>query len=272
MVRRLVVALLYISTLFFGIASGFQFVDSGFKYDGINSRFIVAFFTGISAIVRMFFNNHRPKFSKDALKKEYANIIGTAFSYNDKDSNLLLKALLFYNIDKCRKAISILKKLLQRCKSSRDFAVTYIFLGLCYKDLGQSASAKEAYEAAIQKDPTLDTAHSNLGIIHKDNGNLDIAIQCFETALAINRESCFAYNNLAAVYIELLNPDKAIEYALEALSLRPNMYQAMNTLALAYSLKNDKYKAEEFYKKSVANGCPHPKDLKQLMNIMHTKL
>lgn len=218
----------------------------------------------------MFIGNNNSRINKNVLKNQYAEIIGDAFSNSRKDYNLLINALWSYNIDKYGKAISSLKKLLHKCESDRDFAVTYFFLGLCYHDTSNFDAAIDAYESSIQKDPYYGNAYTNLAVIHKSNGNFDDAIQCCKRALDANRENGIAYNILAGTYLNMRNPDKAIEYALEALRIKKNMYQAMNTLAIAYSMKNNRDKAEEYYQRSIINGCENPDMLRHLMSNVNT--
>lgn len=267
MARKIAIAILSLGTLFFCTMIAYQFINSGFEFESINVRFVLAAFVGIVSLSRMFAGSRRPRISKDALEKAYADIIGTAFSNNNNDEGyaLLLKALSFYNADKYKKAISSLKKLYQKCESNSEMAIVSFFLGLCYDDLNQLALARESYESALRKDSTLDVAYNNLGLIYRKSGDFKAAVQLYEKAIAANRKNAFAYNNLATVYIDMLEADKAIEYALKALELKANMYQAMNTLALAYSMKNEDAMAEDYYQKSVVNGSPNPEALRILM-------
>jgi tetratricopeptide (TPR) repeat protein len=246
----------------------YQFVNSGFDVLAIEPRLFFSLVVAVAGIVKMI---DSPAFYKSHIAKSYADIIGNAFAHDRRSYNLLMKALILYNQNKNNKALSLLRKLLPQCVSRRDSAVVWFFIGACYDDLGQFASAAEAYESSVQNDLSIGTAHSNLGIIYKNGGDYEEALKCYENALAVDRDNHFAYNNLAYVYLDLLEPDKAIEYAMEALKIKANMQEAMQVLALAYSMKHENDKAQEYYQKSVMNGCENPAKLKQMMSAMGEK-
>ncbi len=80
------------------------------------------------------------------------------------------------------------------------------------EDLADAAfvAAKTAYEQAIDLDPGLASAYTNLGALLAAGGDLDGARDCFDQALYFDSEQPEAQANLAALALRTGDPETAI--------------------------------------------------------------
>jgi len=80
-----------------------------------------------------------------------------------------------------------------------DDAVTHFNIGLLMARTGRLAQAAAAYGRALDRDPSLNDARTNLATVYARQGRLDRALLELERVLASDPQNALARNNLEAV-------------------------------------------------------------------------
>ncbi len=99
--------------------------------------------------------------------------------------------------------------------------------------------AERAYKQALELDPTLSNALTNLGNLEYRRGELDAAEAYYRKALGCDPEQPEALYNLGFVHFERDALDEAIFYFNEALSSDPSFADAHFNLAMALEERGD---------------------------------
>lgn len=118
---------------------------------------------------------------------------------------------------------------------------------------GKLPEAIAEYQAALQADPNLSEAHSNLGLIHNQQHNYAQALSEFRKALAINPKDAITYNGIGAALRAERDLPGAIKNWLTAVSLDPHLATAYYNLGTAYEIQKVYDKAVDAYKDAVKN-------------------
>lgn len=112
-------------------------------------------------------------------------------------------------------------------------ATLHYNLGLAYTHKGLSAEAISEFKQAIECDPTLAQAYVNIGGLYADS-EPQKSIEANMKALEINPDLGAAHSNLAFGYLREGEPDKAVIHGEKALELMPGSAKAYQLLAAAY--------------------------------------
>ncbi|MBW2735251.1 MAG: tetratricopeptide repeat protein [Deltaproteobacteria bacterium] len=99
-------------------------------------------------------------------------------------------------------------------------------------DPKEESAAIDAYEKALELDPSLAAAQTNLGNIHYRQGRAQAALRCYQGAIALNPEQPEALYNLANIYEEEGDLDMAIAEYRRALKILPDFADAHFNIAL----------------------------------------
>ena len=99
--------------------------------------------------------------------------------------------------------------------------------------------AERAYQKALELDPTLSNALTNLGNLEYRRGNLDSAEIYYRRALDCDPEQPEALYNLGFVHFERDELDEAIFHFTEALASDPSFADAHFNLAMALEERGD---------------------------------
>jgi len=94
--------------------------------------------------------------------------------------------------------------------------------------------AEAAYRAALELDPSLSNALTNLGNIRFRRGYLDEAVSLYRAALSVDPSQPEAHYNLGFLYFEAGEPKKAAASFEQALAHDPAFADAHFNLAMAY--------------------------------------
>lgn len=103
----------------------------------------------------------------------------------------------------------------------------------CDGDAGKEEQALAAYQQAIEIDPGLAAAHTNIGNIHHRRGDRSLALRYYEIACALDPDQPEAHYNIANIHEEEGDLDLAIAEYRRALRLAPEFADAHFNLALA---------------------------------------
>ncbi len=97
-------------------------------------------------------------------------------------------------------------------------------------DLGQ---AEALYRQALELNPTLAGAYTNLGVVLQATDRGAEALACFRRSVELDPASADAHNNLAGALAGLGRRTEAIECYQQALRLNPNQADAYSNLGAA---------------------------------------
>ena len=118
-------------------------------------------------------------------------------------------------------------------------------------DLEQSGAAAEnvieAYQKAIELDPTSAGALVNLGTIHFNARSWEQAERYYSQALEVDPEYALAHFDLANLYDERGDRGRALKHYEAALRISPNYADAHYNLALLYQGSNQPMKAVQHW-------------------------
>lgn len=117
--------------------------------------------------------------------------------------------------------------------------------GNSFVQSGQLENAAVAYEAAIERDDSYQSAYANLGVVYYQLGQLDRAAQQYERALDLNPSDGDVAYNLGALRLQQAlssgpEPDQArlqeaIDQLQRALELSPDLAEPHFSLGVAYA-------------------------------------
>ncbi len=112
-------------------------------------------------------------------------------------------------------------------------ATLHYNLGLAFTHRGLVAEAVSEFKQAVECDPNLAEAYVNLGGLYADAEPAK-SIEANMKALEINPDLGPAHSNLAFNYLRNGEPEKAVAHAKRALELMPGSPKAYQLLAAAY--------------------------------------
>jgi hypothetical protein len=99
--------------------------------------------------------------------------------------------------------------------------------GTCSAISGQLEEASESLERAIELDPEIAVAHTNLGNVRQAQGRLEEAVACHERALAVEPMNPEAYSNLGGILDLQGKLTESMAAYDRALELRPDFAVAL---------------------------------------------
>ena len=121
------------------------------------------------------------------------------------------------------------------------------------------AEAKQAYQQAVQLDPSLFEAHYNLGLVAAETGNLPLALRAYETALALEPSSNDARYNFALVLKRANCPRDAVNELEKIVAHSPNETRAHLALGNLYAQQlKQPTRARQHYLKVLELEPQHP--------------
>ena len=141
-------------------------------------------------------------------------------------------------------------------------------LGLALKDLGRPAEAVACYEQALALKPDAAEVLSNLGAALKDLGRLDAAVASFRRALSLKPDYPGALSNLGNVLKEQGQFDEAIECYRQALARRPDYPEALSNLGNALRERNLVDEAVGHFRRALALKPDFPEALSNCGNAL----
>jgi len=125
-------------------------------------------------------------------------------------------------------------------------------LGNSYSDVGNMEAALQAFERAVEINPTLSESRANLGNVYLKKGRIADAIREYRTALQINPHDAKTYNNLGNAYTQQDLLNYAVSQYVRAIGLDPNFVDAYKNLAIVYGKQKRHGQAIAELKKALA--------------------
>jgi len=113
---------------------------------------------------------------------------------------------------------------------------------------GDTAKAKDQYEADLKINPNNAVLQNNLGNVYRDLGDYQKSIDAYQKAISIDSKSVNPYINLANLYIYTLNKkDLGVKTFQQALQNLPGNQTIEVLLGVAYEQTGDKDSARQAY-------------------------
>lgn len=110
----------------------------------------------------------------------------------------------------------------------------YLFIGACYRALGQPEQAIWAYSKSISIYSDYPEAYIHMAIDYETMQMYEKAIQSYEMAIHVNPQNYWPYLNLGGLYADLERYDEAIWASQKAVELNPNCDGAYFNLGFIY--------------------------------------
>jgi len=151
---------------------------------------------------------------------------------SDDPRDLFIAANVFLTNTRQDEAVPLLEKYLQKVPNDPR---AWVGLGIGYEDLKRFDDAQKAFENALKADPKFADAEYQIGVLLSLNGNSASATQHFEHAVEINPNHAPSLERLGNFYLETGQFDKARDVLLKSETLDPKNRKVEYGLALAYS-------------------------------------
>jgi len=156
----------------------------------------------------------------------------------------LLAAAATIYMDRAGTQIHELRTLLTTC-------LIIILASMTWKQATIYRNIETLWLDTLAKNPACWMAHVNLGKLHSLQGNSESAIQHYQQALDLNPLDAGARNNLAIEFYNTGNYNEAIKQFKESIRIWPNYPDAYYNLARAYEKTGNIAEAENYYKTAI---------------------
>ena len=154
----------------------------------------------------------------------------------DQSDCLHLLAVLEHSAGHHEPALGLLEHAIRAQDTNPTFFIT---LGMTHRALGSRDLAARAYRRALDLDPNLPEALSNLCHVLCDMGQHEEAVRLGRRAVELRPDFAAAHNNLANALKSLGSLDDAMEHYEYALRADPNHAEAYSNLGNAFAARND---------------------------------
>ena len=115
-------------------------------------------------------------------------------------------------------------------KLGQATALTYLWRGRAYAQLGQLAEALENFDRALILAPTDFEAHLQRGIVLARLERSEESLGSFDQAVRLDRNNADALNNRGAVLVRLSRPTEALDDFVNAVRCKPDFADAYTNL------------------------------------------
>jgi tetratricopeptide (TPR) repeat protein len=150
-------------------------------------------------------------------------------------------------------------------------ALTHFNLGVTFYNQKEFSKAIQAYQKAIELDPTYVEAYNNLGIIYQTAGGAKSAIEAYQKATEINPKYEKGYNNLGLLFLLEGCYEEALEAFQKALAINSNHVESHINLGILFKQKGQWDNAIESYQKALAIN-PHHKETHYNIALLYEHL
>jgi tetratricopeptide (TPR) repeat protein len=137
----------------------------------------------------------------------------------------------FYNQKEFSKAIQAYQKAIELDPS---YVEAYNNLGIVYQTMGDAKSAIGAYQKSTEINTRYEKGYNNLGLLFLLEGRYEEALEAFQKTLAINSNHIGTYINLGILFKQKGQWDNAIESYQKALTIDPHHRETHYNMALLY--------------------------------------
>jgi tetratricopeptide (TPR) repeat protein len=170
---------------------------------------------------------------------------GSAFSYEPLTGQMLLE----FDVKTLRDdVVRVLRPTAGHARTRAAYEL-YVRGSQLDEDPATLDEAEQLYQRALELDPWLAIAYTNLGNIRFRRGDEEAAEKLYEKALSLDRAQPEAQYNLGYVMLERGRPGEAVECFKGAIASDPQFADAYFNLAMAYEQAGDAAKARPCWRK-----------------------
>lgn len=138
-----------------------------------------------------------------------------------------------------------------RCQELEPSAKNAFQMAYCLTKIEDHKGAADAYQSAVDLDPTYEKAYYNLGLALMKIGDYERALEVFNTGLLLEPDSDRLFFNMGLCHYHLKNNDQAIEYY--DLAMAQNETSALWTnMGMVFDQMGEKAEANNCFKKAKA--------------------
>jgi type IV pilus biogenesis/stability protein PilW len=152
-------------------------------------------------------------------------------------------------------------KEIEKIQTQGSDAITHFNLGVEFHNRREILKAAQAYQKAIEIDPTYIEAYNNLGIIYQEIGDFNKALEAYQKAIEINPRYEKTLNNLGILFLLTNRYNEAIEAFRKAIAINPTNVESYINLGILFRKQGQTDKAIESYREALAldplNGETH---------------
>jgi type IV pilus biogenesis/stability protein PilW len=152
-------------------------------------------------------------------------------------------------------------KEIKKIRTQASDAIIHFNLGVEFHNRREILKAAQAYQKAIEIDPTYIEAYNNLGILYQEIGDLNKALEAYQKAIEINPRYEKTLNNLGILFLLTNRYNEAIEAFRKAIAINPTNIESYINLGILFRKQGQTDKAIESYQEALAldplNGETH---------------
>ncbi len=124
----------------------------------------------------------------------------------------------------------------------------YNYLGRAYYTQGMIEGAIEAYKKAVELDPANPQSYINLGIAYRYDEEYEATITELNKAIELNPLSAVAYDEIGMALLKMEKNDEAIAAFKNAAAIDPEFPQPHNNLGVTYMMTGKSKEADAEFK------------------------
>jgi predicted O-linked N-acetylglucosamine transferase (SPINDLY family) len=163
--------------------------------------------------------------------------------------NIFQQGLAFHQRGQLPQAKAAYEQILRM--QSKNFGALHL-LGVIALQTKSPALAEELIRRAIEVDPNVASAHSNLGNALKLLNRLEDALACYDKAIVLAPDFVLAFNNRGNALTELKRLEDALASYEKAIALKPDFAEAFNSRGIVLKELRRLDDALESYEKASA--------------------
>jgi len=163
-------------------------------------------------------------------------------------------ALVYAKQERYQEALPLYQNAIERHINNQDRALSWNNLGKVRHALGHQAEAVQAYQQAIDLNPTYAWPYNNLGVVFAGQGDYEPAMTFYRQAIerhTVDQDQAVSWDNLGNVLSNLGRYDEAIEAYRRAVTLDPTYVMPWNSLGNVYQGLERYPEAIEAYQQAI---------------------
>ncbi len=180
-------------------------------------------------------------FSRVLLAAAFFAILVHSAAFAEPGDDRIVKGNKFVQKKDLKKAIAEYEEAL---KVSPSHPKAHLLLGMTYANLGDFEKAEKSLLASIKIQPSYEGFHT-LGLVYANKSDLAKAIEAFENALQINPTAYRGWYQLGQIHVANGNFKSAIDDYKKSIELNPHFWDAYQGLGVAYFWSGEKLLALE---------------------------
>ena len=178
----------------------------------------------------------------------------------------LEQAIDLYNNNHKEQALAVALLVIQR---DPTYFHAYNFVGVVQHDLGDTSSALDYYEQAIQLSSEYHGTWTNVGLLYRQLGHIEKSRRAFAKALELSPTSAAAHNGMGLALHYAGKSAASIPYYNKALALQPDFAEAMYNKGVSEMHVGEPQQAAASYYHAIEMNGKYVEAMINLASIHH---